>query len=382
MAAAAHPAARESTVKGAVQAQVEWPDPRAYGAESPDHPLVALARAERGTRGALTTKLRELAAVGDDAAIAAAFAAAPDQTVRRFLLEALKAAIDDPAPEEDGGLLARVFALPVVFVAGGRAGAVVPGLIPDAAAIGGLLRQHGALGQTENFGLAAALVTAETLERLQPSELYRWTRSIGDADAGPRALSGTDIQVDAVEERAHLRFLVGAGVAPAQGLSFVESGSRIGAWGLAVTRALAAQLGQQGLTLLPLPRPPKSLLVAAAAGRFALQETRLSLFASSVLRQLRASVGEPVAVLSVHAGCDVRVSLSSPFDASVLHGLRWPLGVFDDLTEVAHSILSLLADCRVLDVRVVPGLQPDRDAAGALRFLSIHELGPSDEVRR
>lgn len=381
MAAAAHPAARESTVKG-VQAQVEWPDPRAYGAESPDHPLVALARAERGTRGALTTKLRELAAVGDDAAIAAAFAAAPDQTVRRFLLEALKAAIDDPAPEEDGGLLARVFALPVVFVAGGRAGAVVPGLIPDAAAIGGLLRQHGALGQTENFGLAAALVTAETLERLQPSELYRWTRSIGDADAGPRALSGTDIQVDAVEERAHLRFLVGAGVAPAQGLSFVESGSRIGAWGLAVTRALAAQLGQQGLTLLPLPRPPKSLLVAAAAGRFALQETRLSLFASSVLRQLRASVGEPVAVLSVHAGCDVRVSLSSPFDASVLHGLRWPLGVFDDLTEVAHSILSLLADCRVLDVRVVPGLQPDRDASGALRFLSIHELGPSDEVRR
>lgn len=175
---------------------------------------------------------------------------------------------------------------------------------------------------------------------------------------------------------------MGAGVAPAQGLSFVESGSRIGAWGLAVTRALAAQLGQQGLTLLPLPRPPKSLLVAAAAGRFALQETRLSLFASSVLRQLRASVGEPVAVLSVHAGCDVRVSLSSPFDASVLHGLRWPLGVFDDLTEVAHSILSLLADCRVLDVRVVPGLQPDRDAAGALRFLSIHELGPSDEVRR
>ena len=366
-------------MKGAVQAQVEWPDPRAYGNESPDHPLVTLAR---GARGALTTKLRELAAAGDDAAIATAFAAAPDQTVRRFLLEALKAAIDDPAPEDDDGLLARVFALPVVFVAGGRAGAVVPGLIPDAAAIGGLLRQHGALGQTENFGLAAALVTAETLESLQPSELYRWTRSIGDPDAGTRALSGTDIQVDAVEERAHLRFLVGAGVAPAQGLSFVESGSRIGAWGIAVTRALAAQLGQDGLSMLPLPRPPKSLVVAAPSGRFALEETRLNLFASSVLRQLRASVGEPVAVLSVHAGSEVRIGLSSPFDASVLHGFRWPLGTFDDLAEVADSILSLFRDCRILDVRIVPGLQPDRDAAGAPRFLSIHDLGPSGEVRR
>jgi hypothetical protein len=89
-----------------------------------------------------------------------------------------------------------------------------------------------------------------------------------------------------------------------------------------------------------------------------------------------------VAVLSVHAGSEVRIGLSSPFDASVLHGFRWPLGTFDDLAEVADSILSLFRDCRILDVRIVPGLQPDRDAAGAPRFLSIHDLGPSGEVRR
>jgi hypothetical protein len=366
---------------GAADVPIEWPDPRSYGSGHND-PLVALATAaaERGARARLAVRVRELAAAGADAAIDAAFAAAPDQRVRSLLLDAVKAAIDDPAPDDVEGVLARVFAIPVVFVAGGRPGAVVPGLLPDVAAIGALLKAHGALGQTENFGLAATLVTTDALEALRPSELYRWSRSIGTPDGGPRGLQGTDILIDSVEEQAHLRFLVGAGVAPAQGLSFVESASRIGAWGMPVTRALAYQLGQDGLSLLPLPRPPKSLVVAAPAGRFALEETRLNLFASSVLRRLRAEVGEPVAVLSAHAGGEVRIGLSSPFDATVLHGFRWHLGAFDNLGEVVDSILALLRDCRILDVRVVPGLQPDRDAAGAPRFLSIHDLGPSGEV--
>lgn len=367
-------------MRNVTQTQVEWPDPRSYGSDR-GHPLVALAETEHGRRGGLTARLRELAAAGDDAAIADAFRAAPDQRVRRALLEALQGAIDGPAPEDVDGLLARVFAIPVVFVAGGRPGAMVPGRVPDASAIAALLRSHGALGHTEHFGLAAPLVTVETLEDLPPSVLYRWTRALGAPDAEPRALPGAEIRVEAVAEQAHLRFLVGAGVAPAQGLSFVESGSRIGAWGMPVTRALAAQLGQEGLTLLPLPRPPKSLVVAAPSGRFALAETRLNLFASSVLRQLRASVGEPVAVLSVHAGGEVRIGLSSPFDASLLHGFRWHLGAFDALDEVADSILLLLRDCRILDVRIVPGLQPDCDAEGRPRFLSIRDLGPSGEVR-
>jgi len=367
-------------VTSASQAQVEWPDPRSYDGR-PDHPLVALATTEHGVRGKLTTRLRELAAAGDDTAIADAFAAAPNERVRRLLLEALKGAIDDPAPEDAEGLLVRVFAIPLVFVAGGKPGARVVAALPDAAAIGELLRSHGAVGQSENFGLAATLVTATTLESLPPSLLYRWTRSIDNPDAGTRTLPGSDIRVDAGEEQAHLRFLVGAAIAPAQGLSVVESASRIGAWGMPVTRALASQLGQDGLSLLPLPRPPKSLVVAAPSGRFALEETRLHLFVSRVLRQLRASVGEPVAVLSVHAGGEVRIGLSSPFDPSLLQGFRWRLGPFDDLSEVAGSILSLLGDCRILDVRIVPGLQPGCGAQGEAHFVSVHDLGPSAEVR-
>ncbi len=367
-------------MRPAAHGQVEWPDPRTYGS-TPDHPLVALAVSERGARSGLTTQLRRLAAAGEDSAIAAAFAAAPSQSVRLHLLEALKMAIDDPASAEDEGLLVRVFALPIVFVVGGLPGAVLPHRIPDAEVISGLLRSNGALGQTENFGLSATLVTAEALDALPASVLYRWARSIGDADAEGRALPGSEIRVEGVDEQAHLRFLVGAGVAPALAPSFVESASRIGAWGMPVTRALAHQLGQDGLSLLPLPRPPKSLLMATPAGRFALEETRLNLFMSHVLRQLRASVGEPVAVLSVHDGGEIRLGLSSVFDATVLRGFRWQLGAFDDLDQVADAILSMLRDCRILDVRIVPGLQPACDAQGQPRFLSIHDLGPSGEVR-
>lgn len=366
-------------MRQAAYGQVEWPDPRSYGNAS-DHPLVALALAERGARSGLKARLRELAAAGDDAAIAAAFAAAPNQQVRQHLLDALKAAVDEPAVEADP-LLARVFALPIVFVVGGLSGAVLPDHIPDAGAISELLRSHGALGQTENFGLSATLVTAAALDALPPSVLYRWARSMGDTEAAGRTLPGSEICVQGVDEQAHLRFLVGAGVAPALAPSFVESASRIGAWGMPVTRALAHQLAQDGLSLLPLPRPPKALLMASPAGRFALEETRLNLFLSRALRQLRASVGEPVAVLSMHAGGEVRVSLSSQFDAAVLHGFRWYLGAFDNLDEVATAILSLLRDCRILDVRIVPGLQPAGDAQGLPRFLSIHDLGPSGEVR-
>jgi hypothetical protein len=77
----------------------------------------------------------------------------------------------------------------------------------------------------------------------------------------------------------------------------------------------------------------------------------------------------------------LRLGLSTPFDAQVREGFRWQLGPFDDLREVAASMLSLLSDTRIRDVRVVPGLQPDRDTTGTPQALSVHDLGPSGEVR-
>ena len=95
-----------------------WLDPRAYG-NGADDALVALASAsaaaDRGARARVdgAAMRAHLAAADDDAAIAPAFSSAPDQGVRPALLEALKAAIDDPDAGRPTALLTRVFAIPV-----------------------------------------------------------------------------------------------------------------------------------------------------------------------------------------------------------------------------------------------------------------------------
>ena len=77
------------------------------------------------------------------------------------------------------------------------------------------------------------------------------------------------------------------------------------------------------------------------------------LFASHAIRQLRATVGEPTAVLSVHrveaprgAG-EVRLSLSSPFDPREAQGFRCPLLPLDRVDDVVKMLADLMRDCRV-----------------------------------
>ncbi len=365
----------------AADAQIELIDPRTYG--SGDDPLAQLAAAsaaaERGARGALVAALRRRLSEGDDDAIAAALSAAPREKVRLGLLQALTASIDELDASETEGLLTRVFAIPIVFVTAGAPGTVLPGNLPDAGAVAATLREHGALGKAENFGLSATLVTTETLQSVGPSTLFRWTRTIGEHAPAPRDLPGTDITVASSAEHVHLRFLAGAGIVPAHGLSFVESASRISAWGMPVTRALAAQLGREGLSLLPLPRPPKSLAAAVPAGSFACEETRLQLFVTSVLRRLRGSTGDPTAVISAHRGGELQLCFTSPFNDQLREAFRWRLGPFDALGEVVASILSLLRDCRVLDVQVIPGLQAALSQTG--RPWGLSDTSPTAEVR-
>ncbi len=90
------------------------------------------------------------------------------------------------------------------------------------------------------------------------------------------------------------------------------------------------------------------------------------LFASNAIRKLRAATGEPSAVISVHrldgtdGGGEVRLSLSSPFDPREAEGFRCPLLPLDRVEDVVQMLAGLLADCRVNDVRVLPGVHGDR----------------------
>ena len=135
--------------------------------------------------------------------------------------------------------------------------------------------------------------------------------------------------------------------------------------------------GASGLDLLAMPRAPASLLKAAHAGRSAQLETAFNLFASNALRNFRSSVGDPAVVISAHqldsgAG-EVRVSLSSCLDDTVLEGFRWPLHPLDDLDRVERVVCELLQECRVSDFNIPEAVLPERLESGSL-FVRIKEL--------
>jgi len=332
------------------------PDPRAYTPFSSNPLVVAAEKAAKAGSALqqdageiLLSCLRESLEAGNDARIEQALAEAASRPVRDALAHALEAALDARGA---AALAMRVFAIPLLIVTGGRGLAVVPGVVPDVGALQKLFEKHGALGQSKNFGLSNALTTAERLAEVKPSMLYRLTRELGQEGFRPPDLAPQDIEVDSGEERVHLRFLIGAAVTPANAPGFAETAGNIGAWGLPFTQTLAAQLGQEGLSLLPIPRPPMNLQRALETGRFALREMEFQLFLSNALRRFRARVGDPDATVASYSDGSVRVTLGSPFDASLACEYRWPLYPEDDLGALSNSIFGLLAECRLDTVQV------------------------------
>ena len=306
--------------------------------------------------------LRAALEAGDDPAIRIALSV-PEQSHQASRL--LAAAIDSRGE----GIGLRFFAIPLVIVAGSGKPCTVAGALPELHVLRGLLEQHGAIGVTRNFGMGNALVSAEALDALSPSALWR-----AAADPAQRApldtLQPEPIAVAGSREQVHLRFLVGAGVTPEHLPSFLESASNIGTWGMPFTREMARQLAQPGLEILPMPRPPQPLTQAAHAGRRAQLEAALSLFLGNNLRRFRMAVGDPEAVLSAHrldnSAGELRLSLSTPFDESLFEGFAWPLQPQDDVAEVTKLLLDTLNECRVPSVTVLPQVLPERLQNGSV----------------
>ena len=346
------------------------PDPRRYGAGETGHPFTRLSEHE------LRRELRDALIHARDTDIAAALKAAPSHAAYSQLWQAVCDVAHHAGREADEtAVVARIFALPLVIVTGSARPATVPGVLPDVAAVTALFEQHGALGRTKNFGLSNALCSLDTLERVKPSDVYAWTKAAGGA---PRELVPSPIVIAEPGEKVHLRFMVGAGITPACEPSFVETASNIGAWGMALTRALSAQLAQPGIELLPLPRPPLDLLQAGHAGHIAQLETAFNLFASNAVRRFRAATGDPVAVISAHDDAEIRISFSSPFDDTMIDGFRWPLHPLDDIERIVASVTSLLEECRVNDVRLAGSILPALNTQGRVWYATARDAELSD----
>jgi len=297
-------------------------------------------------------------------ALAEALRGAPSLGVARHLRRLL-ADIERAGPPTGETLATTLFAIPLIVVAALDAGAApvtLSGVLPDARALEAILRDARAFGGSETFGLASVLVAADAIDIPALPMLLARTRM---ADGGTLDLPPAPIAIRETSERVHLRFIAGAVLAPRHGDPLAEP--NIGAWGIAFAQAIGAAMRGRGCTLLALPRPPQRLVPAVQSGRAAQREVAAQLFAANAIRKLRASHGEPTAIVSAHraaatpGGGELRLSVSSPFAPREAEGLRCPIYAYETVHEVGAMLHALLRDCRVSDVRFMPGIHADID---------------------
>ncbi|MBC7780262.1 MAG: hypothetical protein H7125_09185, partial [Proteobacteria bacterium] len=79
---------------------------------------------------------------------------------------------------------------------------------------------------------------------------------------------------------------------------------------------------------------------------------------------------------------EIRITFSSPFDATLCDAYRWPLEAGDDLRAISASISAFLRECRLDSVLVVPDTQPDRHPARThesllLTVADLAAIGPA-----
>jgi hypothetical protein len=349
----------------------------------------ALAAPTRQDADRYDASLRErlkAALDGDGRTLEALVAGAPSADVARHLLRQLDLAWREA--EAAGGVTAHLFALPVVVVTGLEAASgegTLAGVLDDAPALAAILAEHGALAGNRSFALANVLTAAGAIDLAALPALRAWQRLPDAPVAGvalpARAVPPAPLAFAAGREAVHLRFI--PGTALARGGAELTADATVGKWGLPFTQALSRQLGGDRVSVLALPRAPARLLAAVQAGRAAQREVSAQLFASNAIRKLRASVGEPSAVISAHrtadapGGGELRLSLSSPFEPRDAEGFRCPLYASDRVADVVAMLRGLLADCRVNDVRVVPGIHADRVAGTGLPLLFKPETLPA-----
>ena len=344
-------------------------------------PLIELAKArleatseiradeiDRALTGVLMERLRS----GEALLLADAIAAAPSVAIARQLWRRLIDAWALATRADSGGdIVAALFAIPVVIVAGSPSStdgapptAAISGLLADTARLAAILREHGALAGNQAFGFANALVAADAIDVPKMSELLAWQTLAASSDFRERDLPPTPIAVQPGQQSVHLRFLIGTALA-GRGTDVLVAAEMTG-WPMPFSLELAGQLASPTLSVLALPRAPQSPPAALQQGRAAQREVGAQLFASNAIRKLRAAVGEPSAVISAHrsaaapGGGELRLSLSSPFDSRQAEGFRCPLFPTDSASDVAAMLVDLLRECRVADVRILRGVHADR----------------------
>ncbi len=352
--------------------QFSIPDPRAFPIyeASASNVLIDQSLASLGAEVAviaekeeteLRERMRASLLAGDVGEIGDAVARAPSLAVLRMLLRVLASAHVEAGRLRAGetALPTTVFAMPIVIVAANASPIQIPGALPNIAEFIEVMKANGALRGNQTFTMSNALAStnAFSLEKL-PSTLAWWQLEKQSQIAVEKA----SMQLPANQESVFLRFLVGTALA-GPGVDLLNE-KDTGKWGMPLTQAFSKQLGGGSMSLLALPRPPRTPLAALFQGRAAQREVSLQLFATNAIRKFRSSVGEPEAVISAHRttdGGEVRLSLSNALDEKGAEGFRAALFPTDRAQDIVTAMQDLLRECNVENVTVLADVFPDHD---------------------
>jgi hypothetical protein len=342
------------------------PDPRCFAAANAN-PIRELAdrisREPDATQrerflSELKDDLQQTLAAGRDDLLSSAVSDVSSPQAGRCLWSAVDQAVNTPA-EAGATLAASLFAFPVVLVAAGPTGTEVRGTLRDVRRLARVLEQHGALGLHQNFGLNQALCAETSVEAFSLSRLYALLRRVESerVDIWPDLIPA-EVELEGSEvERVALRFVTGIIVAAANAPTLASTAADVSRWGMPFARELIAQLAQRGVTLLPIPRSPHGLLVSLHRGHLAREEIAFQTFVSREVRALRSSVGEPQITIRAVRPDAILIELTSAVDGSLHKTHRWQLHPLDEMDEVSKSILELLRECRIDNVRMLSEIE-------------------------
>ncbi len=359
--------------------QFHIPDPRLFAdyAGTPSNPLIDLALAALAAEVAVIaekreTELRERVAASlvasETSEIADAMQRAPSLAVLRMLARVLAAAhVAAGQSQSASALPTTVFALPIIIVGANATPVNVPGALPRIEEFVSLMKAGKAIRGNQTFVMSNALASGAAFSLTKLPQTLPWWQI---ADQSAVAIEKASMQLPANQESVYLRFLVGTALA-GPGVDLLTENDT-GKWGMPFTQTFAKQLGGGTLSLLAMPRPPRTPLAALYQGLQAQREVSFQLFATNAIRKFRSSVGEPEAVISAHRteqGGEIRLSLSNAFDEKGAEGFRAELHATDRAQDVAVMMQNLLAECNVESVTTLADVFPDVDAATNLPIL-------------
>lgn len=349
------------------------PDPRQYPRVNPQNPVIralmsfltekdAAIVAEK--RASLAALVEELLQNHDHPALNAALTQAPSQDAWLALWQIVSDAVEGPV---SAGSKTVPFAIPLILVAGSKNEITLLGEV-DSAAVLALLQEHGIVDRAATISLSGALVHPDTLAAINPATLRQW-RDLHDASQ-PLPLAGTPLTFK--NEGVFLRYLVGVARQEAGQPAAVKLGGQVGNWANALAKLVGDALAQDGLTLFPIPRVPQGILAAQDGARQTQLETRLQVAASNALRSIRSKGRTPVICIASHEPAEIRITFAAQEDSERWEGYVWPLAPGDRVEAIQQYAVELFRECQVSDIRLIDGVQPDKDVDGLPFFVTAH----------